>query len=137
MIIWYLFASFSMFGLIWTIQLVHYPSFSYINKDLSLIFQHFHQRRISYIVAPLMLIEIFLSGYFYFSSNSDFWLIQFCLVCIIWLYTFFISIPSHNKLDKNYSSKSLNFLVKANWLRTTLWSLKSIFILKEYYHVSI
>ena len=54
----YSFISFSLVGLIWTIQVVHYPSFSYVDNDHYIDFQHFHMRAITYIVMPLMLFEL-------------------------------------------------------------------------------
>ena len=47
-----------MVGVIWVIQLVHYPSFHFINKKDYEQFQDFHMKRITYIVMPTMLIEL-------------------------------------------------------------------------------
>ena len=62
-----------MVGAIWVIQLVHYPSFYYIDKNNYMKFQNFHMNRISYIVIPAMTVELF-SGLLilYFGlKNSD------------------------------------------------------------------
>ena len=44
-------------GLIWTVQLVHYPAFRYIAEKRFTEFGAIHQRRIRLVVGPLMRIE--------------------------------------------------------------------------------
>ena len=56
-------------GLIWTVQLVHYPSFQFIEKDSFVEFEKFHQRKISILVIPLMILEVLLSFYNLFNSK--------------------------------------------------------------------
>ena len=56
-------------GLIWTVQLVHYPSFQFIEKDSFVEFEKFHQRKISILVIPLMILEVLLSFYNLFTSK--------------------------------------------------------------------
>ena len=47
-----------MVGVIWVMQLVHYPSFNFINLKDYKSFQEFHMKRISLIVIPIMTIEL-------------------------------------------------------------------------------
>ena len=47
-----------MVGVIWVIQLVHYPSFKYVNESDYIIFQKYHMSNISYIVFPVMFTEL-------------------------------------------------------------------------------
>ena len=47
-----------MVGVIWVIQLVHYPSFHFIDKNIYAAFQKFHMNKISIIVLPVMMVEI-------------------------------------------------------------------------------
>ena len=69
-----------MVGVIWVIQLLHYPSFHFINDQKYIEFQHFHMQRISFIVVPVMLIELasaLLLAYF-FESRLDNYFISSC-----------------------------------------------------------
>ena len=50
-------SAFFLTGVIWTIQIVHYPSFHYIDKLSFVNFHQFHERRISIIVMPLMMVN--------------------------------------------------------------------------------
>ena len=47
-----------MVGVIWVIQLVHYPAFHFIDKDMYASFQKFHMNSISLIVVPVMVLEL-------------------------------------------------------------------------------
>ena len=47
-----------MVGVIWIIQLVHYPTFLYIDKQKYFNFQKFHMSKVSYIVMPTMTVEL-------------------------------------------------------------------------------
>lgn len=51
-------STFALTGLIWTVQLVHYPTFRYVSASQFVAFETFHQRRMSYVVVPLMSIEL-------------------------------------------------------------------------------
>ena len=59
MLIIHLIATSVMVGVIWVIQLVHYPSFHFIELKQYTTFQRFHMSRISYVVIPAMLTELF------------------------------------------------------------------------------
>ena len=121
--------SWALFGLIWTIQLSHYPAFRFINeKDFS-TFHQYHTSSIVMIVMPLMLLELGMVGWqAYQTSWNWIWVIPLLLVVAIWASTFFVQIPLHHQLESGKEIKIIDQLVKTNWLRTILWSLKAIWI---------
>ena len=47
-----------MVGLIWMVQIVHYPLFDDVGQENYLSYQQRHQTNITYIVGPVMLIEL-------------------------------------------------------------------------------
>tara|TARA_B100000686_G_scaffold82869_1_gene89598 strand:+ start:32123 stop:32575 length:453 start_codon:yes stop_codon:yes gene_type:complete len=119
-----------MVGLIWLIQLVSYPLFSYVNVG---DFQKYHSRhvkKISPIVALAMTLEASIALILLIFTPSDsvgLLVINTLLVCLIWVSTAFIQIPYHQRLEfpKNqilYTEK----LIKTNWIRTILWTFKLI-----------
>ena len=118
-----------MVGVIWVIQLLHYPSFHFINDKKYIEFQHFHMQRISFIVIPAMLIELasaILLAYFFRSSLT---IILFALLLGVWAVTFIFFTNMHQKLTNGYNQSIVDRLVKINWSRTTLWSLRLIILL--------
>ncbi len=81
-----------------------------------------------FIVGPIMSIE-FLSAVFllYINANLHFF-IQFGLVSLIWMLTFFLIVPIHNKLENQFNNKLNKKLIKFNGIRTLLWIIKLIFL---------
>ena len=118
-----------MVGIIWVIQLLHYPTFHFIKQSDYVEFQHFHMQRISFIVVPVMIIEL-LSGFmlvYYFRSN----LLILCLIIllVIWLITFVFFTKLHQSLLGGYDKIIVKKLVQINWSRTVLWSLRLIILI--------
>jgi hypothetical protein len=124
-----LFSSFALCGLIWTIQLVHYPIFNYINAEHFGGAMGFHQQRISYIVIPLMAGELVTSATLVYISDTLFTLhlAGLAAVVLIWLITLLLMVPLHKQLTKGYSPQKVRIVIRANWVRTVLWTLKSLF----------
>ena len=116
-------------GLIWTIQLVHYPSMKFIPEEKFTAYHNFHSHRISILAIPIMLIELFTSlGLFYQNSNSynHIFTINLILVILIWISTFLIQVPMHNTLSSAKNARVLNHLILSNWIRTILWTARSL-----------
>lgn len=112
-----------MTGLIWTIQVVHYPSFKYVSELQFKAFHAFHSRSITFIVLPVMALEL-VTAVALLYSYSDSWTtrLNFVAVVLLWASTFFISVPLHNRLTNDKDSKTIDRLVLTNWIRTFLWS---------------
>ena len=122
-----------LLGIILVTQFITYPSFLSVSEHK---FYHFHNKyvnRISFIVIPFMIFELFSLGYISYILN-DFLLIKSLIILLsIWLSTFIIMVPLHNKLSLNYEKEIVVKLINYNWLRTILWSMKLVLILYIYY----
>ena len=119
-----------MTGVIWVIQIVHYPSFHFIEKELYTAFQKFHMNKISIIVIPIMLAEL-ITGMMLFldkSSRSPFLIISFVILVLIWLITGVFFSKAHNELMTGYQELVVNQLVVMNWIRTLLWTLRLLLL---------
>lgn len=112
-----------MTGLIWTIQILHYPAFSLIPTDEFKKFHAAHSRNITFIVLPAMLLELMTAVLLIlkFPEIRIFWM-NMILVLLIWLSTFFLSVPCHNSLTASQDQEVIKRLVLTNWVRTILWS---------------
>ena len=125
-------SAFFLTGVIWTIQIVHYPSFHYIDKLSFVNFHQFHERRISIIVMPLMILELISSVALYFNDMSNHtFLLNLIIVGLIWCSTFFIQVPIHNILSTKKDNMMIEKLVNTNWIRTFLWSMRMLLIIDE------
>jgi hypothetical protein len=120
------FASFFLTGLIWVVQLVHYPAFHHVSDGNFAQFQKHHVNSIDKIVIPVMVTEIttsFALAWFngFFSLDA----IGFYLVLMIWISTGLFSVPAHSILEDHKDRNAINRLVSTNWIRTILWTSKS------------
>ena len=125
-------SAFLLTGVIWTIQIVHYPSFHYIDKLSFTNFHNFHERRISIIVMPLMLIELITSIALYIHNMwSIIFALNLLIVGLIWCSTFFVQVPIHSILSEKKDKNLIEKLVNTNWIRTFLWSTRMLLIIDE------
>ena len=119
-----------MTGVIWVIQIVHYPSFHFVEKELYTAFQKFHMNRISIIVIPIMLSEL-ITGLLLLldkSSKSSLLITSFVILILIWAITGVFFSKAHNKLIIGYQELVVNQLVVMNWVRTLLWTLRLLLL---------
>lgn len=121
----------ALFSLILVIQLVHYPCFKYISEEAFSASMRFHQKRISFIVIPLMTSELCISFYQLMQNLKLINLIIILIVILIWLSTAFLQVPLHQKLLLRKNEKEIEQLVQTNWIRTLLWSLELILFVGE------
>ena len=130
MLILHLIATSVMVGVIWIIQLVHYPSFHFIELNQYTTFQRFHMSRISYVVIPAMLTELFTLILIIISMDQiDTLVLASAIILIfIWLITAVFFSGVHQKLTLGYDQTVVDKLVKLNWGRTLLWTLRLLFI---------
>ena len=113
-------------GLIWTVQLVHYPLFDGVGADRFADYERRHARAIAVVVAPLMLAELAVSGWLAVAppAGAPAW---WCwtgagLTAALWLSTYFVQIPQHAALAAGFEPAVHGRLVAGNWLRTALWT---------------
>ena len=130
MLILHLIATSVMVGVIWVIQLVHYPSFHFVELKQYTTFQRFHMARISYVVIPAMLTELFTLILFVISMDQIDTLVvaSAILLIFIWLMTAVFFSGVHQKLTLGYDQTVVDKLVKLNWGRTILWTLRLLLI---------
>ena len=132
----HLLSTFAMFGLIWFVQVVHYPLFLRVGTESFAAYETAHANRTTYVVAPLMLLELAtalaLLAHAYrptFVSTPSAWC-GAALVGVVWLSTAFVQVPLHNRLHAGYSADVIRQLVATNWLRTAAWTARTALLLR-------
>ena len=119
-----------MVGVIWVVQLILYPAFAQVIPSQFQVFHRNHSQKITFIVGPVMLIELCSAlALVYFSEGSVFFIFNLLALVLIWLCTFFLSVPLHTELEQGQDSQKISQLVKTNWPRTLLWSFRFIGLL--------
>ena len=113
-------------GLIWTIQVVHYPLFARVSRDAFVSYEAAHTRLITMVVGPAMLIELLAAVAMIAvrPRGMPAWAAWagLALVAVIWLSTAFLQVPMHNTLGNGFDPESHARLVHTNWIRTFAWT---------------
>jgi len=123
----HLVATVFMVGLIWFVQVVHYPLFNRISGDASIQYAAEHQRRTAWVVGLPMLVEGITTLWLFFDPiNGRLLPLLGGLVLLeIHLSTIFLQIPLHKKLSKGYEREVVRKLVATNWIRTIGWTVRA------------
>lgn len=131
-----------MFTIILLVQVLIYPQFLYVGRSDIQRYSQSHQRRISYIVVPLMLLEALTLAYLWTlpaMHGIDLSAASILLISI-WSLTFFAIVPVHKRISTDGSIKDIHRLISLNGYRTLFWGLKTVFILmlllQSYYYIN-
>ena len=115
-----------MAGLIWFVQIVHYPLFGAVGEEAFTRYEGEHQRRTTIVVAPLMLTELATALILTLGPPRDVpvWIptAGLALIALLWLSTACVQVPLHRRLEGAWSERAHRALVATNWARTLLWS---------------
>lgn len=130
----FLFAStWGMVGVIWFVQVVHYPLFARVQNDFT-NYATEHVKRVSWVVIPLMIVEfssslILLLFWQSFDTFGQGLLITgIMILAIVWGSTFLLQVPCHEKLARECDQKIIQRLVRTNWIRTLGWSTRGLVV---------
>jgi hypothetical protein len=127
-------STWAMTGLIWTIQIVHYPIFDTIehgvDNQLWLRFAQRHTSTISYVVGPFMVAEgvtgIWIAASPPAGISRALPLVALALMGVAYGVTALVSAPLHGRLAPRFDSALHTRLVRTNWARTAAWTLRAI-----------
>lgn len=120
-------------GVIWIIQTVQYPFFKFFDGKDFTKYHNDYTFWITPVVAPAMIIELVGAIFilFYPPGEIDYKLLYFglFLTIIVWLSTFFIQVPLHEKLAAGFDANAYNSLVNTNWIRTIAWTIRAFLMI--------
>ena len=115
-----------MTGLIWFVQVVHYPLMEGWPHDDFGRWEIAHRDRTGPVVIPLMLTEGIVAIWLLLRRprGVSCWLplLGVVLLAGIWASTFFLQVPCHLRLSNGWDLATHRFLVHSNWIRTGLWT---------------
>lgn len=126
-------ATLFMVGVIWFVQVVHYPLFDKVGREGFSPYSEAHSRLTGYVVGPPMLVEAATSLLLVFRrpEGVPLWtvLVGFALVGVIWASTALLQAPRHGTLGSGFDRAAWSGLVLTNWVRTAAWSARGLLVL--------
>ena len=118
--------SVGMFGVIWIVQLVHYPLMRFVPSAQFADFEAAHSTRISWVVGPLMAVEGVCVLAFFFAPPAGLpWWLPWAgagAEAIAIGTAIFVSAPLHGRLGARFDPALLDRLIATNWIRTAAWT---------------
>jgi hypothetical protein len=126
-------ATLVMAGIIWFVQIVHYPLFGFVGVDEFAAYEFAHTQRTGWVVGPPMLLELGTAALLLWLRPAIvepllLWT-GAVLLAVIWLSTALLQVPRHNLLSRGFDETAYRALVATNWIRTIGWSLRAVLVL--------
>jgi len=119
-------------GLIWFVQVVHYPLFAAVGTEEFAAYHRRHLSRTTWVVAPLMLLEAATACWLLWSppAGMGLWVngLQWGLAGAVWGLTFFVQVPLHGRLSLGFDGAVIAQLVRGNVSRVVLWSVRVVLL---------
>jgi hypothetical protein len=124
-------ASGMMAGIIWFVQVVHYPLFAAVSGPEAAGYARENQQRTSLVVLPPMLVEAAAAGWLAVAPPPAIGrgaaLAGLVLVALLWLSTLAVQMPLHGRLAaEGHAAATVTALVRSNWPRTILWTARAV-----------
>lgn len=123
-------AAWAMVGVIWTVQLVHYPLLAQLSAVRPGAAAVDHQRRISWVVGPLMAAEGVTALILLVDRPASMgwptaW-VAATLLGVALLSTVLVQVPLHARLADGHDVEAARRLISSNWLRTGAWTARGL-----------
>ncbi|MFM2093443.1 MAG: hypothetical protein RIS70_567 [Planctomycetota bacterium] len=123
-----------MTGVIWFVQVVHYPLFVLVGEQGFANYEQQHRALTTWVVGPPMLVEALTAGLLviYAPPYAKRWQLVagLILIAVLWASTALIQVPCHETLSHQFERAVAERLVASNWLRTVAWTLRSVLMLQ-------
>lgn len=128
-----LFSTLYMTGLIWFVQLVHYPMLANVPAESFVEFERIHQARTSWAVGPPMLLELVTAVMMFWwrPAGMPLWIpvAGAALLLVVDGSTAIFFGPQHGRLSVGFDATLHRQLVDWNWLRTLGWTVRGALLL--------
>jgi len=126
-------ATLVMVGVIWFIQVVHYPLFPKVPRTAFDAYEASNTQLTFWFVGPPMAVEA-LTGVLLLWRRPEEVRLALAwtglgLVAIIWLSTALLQVPQHQILLSGFDPSAHRTLVLSNWIRTIAWSMRGVLVL--------
>jgi hypothetical protein len=125
-------ATWFLCGLIWFVQVVHYPAFCDVGAVAFPPYHARHARRTTAVVVGPMVVE--LATALLLAARPTPWMSPaaawggLALVAVVWASTFALQVPMHRRLGVAFADTAHRRLCATNWIRTAAWTARAILL---------
>ncbi len=122
----------AMVGVIWFVQVVHYPLFAGVGAAGFRAYAAEHGRRTTWVVAAPMLLELATGVALLWrrpaAMPAEWAWSGVALLGVVWGSTFGLQVPRHEELAGGFDPRAHRRLVRGNWVRTAAWSARGALV---------
>lgn len=123
-------ATAAMVGLIWFVQVVHYPLFAAVGTEGFAEYEARHARLTSFVVGPFMAVEG-VSALLLFVAPPEglgraLPAVGLVVLAVVLGSTVLLQVPAHGRLAHGYDPAVARRLVRTNWIRTVGWTVRGV-----------
>lgn len=111
-----------MAGVVWFVQVVHYPLMRRVNPERFAGFMEEHVRRTGWVLAPVTAVEALTGLYLRYEVASMLLTVNLVLLGTAWASTLFVQLPQYRRLMEGHHAETLAKLIRWNLLRTLAWT---------------
>lgn len=123
-------ATLGMVGLIWTVQVVHYPLFDGVGADAFPSYEARHSSAIGRLLILPAGLEVITAATLVVvrPPGVPMWLVlgAGAVLAGIWIMTALVQAPAHGLLSDGFDAAVHRRLVDSNWWRTIGWSVRGV-----------
>lgn len=123
-------ATLVMVGVIWFVQVVHYPLFDGVGTHDFDAYEARHVQATGYVVGPPMVVEAATAVWLAVAPPPGVPAVAtwfgLSLLALIWASTAGLQVPAHDRLSRGFDTDTHRRLVSSNWIRTIAWSLRGV-----------
>lgn len=122
-------ATLFMLGVIWFVQLAHYPLLAEVGREAFPAYERRYTARMGWLVGPPMLLEALTAVALVVRPAPALpapaaWA-GLGLLAVVWASTGLLQVPCHGALERGFDAAAHRRLVRTNWVRTVAWSLRA------------
>ena len=125
-------ATWFMVGLIWMVQVVHYPLFRTVPADVFNSYEAAHTSAIGRLLILPAGLEVVSAAalVWYRPDGVPLWMVMLsgALLAAIWVATALVQAPLHRRLLEGYDRAAVDRLIRTNWFRTGAWTLRGFLV---------
>jgi uncharacterized membrane protein len=126
----HLLATAAMVGIIWFVQVVHYPLFTHVGSDGFVEYELRNTHLTSFVVGPFMAVEGVTAMWLAVRPPDGVpqgWaILGLGLLAVVLGSTVLVQVADHSALSEAYSPERARRLVRFNWVRTIGWSARGV-----------
>lgn len=127
-----LLSTWTMVGVIWFVQVVHYPLLSVVPVESAASVAVEHQRRTGWVVgAPMALEGVTTLALLVMVPEGVAWFVPWLAgipLAVALGATIFLSVPRHERMAREPDAQVGNELVSTNWVRTIAWTVRGFIV---------